>query len=220
MVAGISHDLRTPLTSVQGYIKGVLDGVADTPEKEYLYLKTAYESTEEMNVLLQKLFDFSRMESGQMPFHMVPAELGEFTAACMAQKEAVMDSKQVQITMKQEPEWIPEVMLDVDQVRRIFDNLLENSLKYAMVRPVKIQIRVSEIKDFVLLEWKDNGKGVPEEKLDRIFERFYRCDESRNEKGSGIGLSVVKYIMERHNGKAAAENDQGLKIQLYFPKER
>lgn len=122
--------------------------------------------------------------------------------------------------MKQEPEWIPEVMLDVDQVRRIFDNLLENSLKYAMVRPVKIQIRVSEIKDFVLLEWKDNGKGVPEEKLDRIFERFYRCDESRNEKGSGIGLSVVKYIMERHNGKAAAENDQGLKIQLYFPKER
>src|SRR5699024_6341768 len=120
MVAGISHDLRTPLTSVQGYIKGVLDGVADTPEKEYLYLKTAYESTEEMNVLLQKLFDFSRMESGQMPFHMVSAELGEFTAACMAQKEAVMDSKQVQITMKQEPEWIPEVMLDVDQVRRIF----------------------------------------------------------------------------------------------------
>lgn len=220
MVAGISHDLRTPLTSVQGYIKGVLDGVADTPEKEYLYLKTAYESTEEMNVLLQKLFDFSRMESGQMPFHMVSAELGEFTAACMAQKEAVMDSKQVQITMKQEPEWIPEVMLDVDQVRRIFDNLLENSLKYAMVRPVKIQIRVSEIKDFVLLEWKDNGKGVPEEKLDRIFERFYRCDESRNEKGSGIGLSVVKYIMERHNGKAAAENDQGLKVQLYFPKER
>ena len=220
MVAGISHDLRTPLTSVQGYIKGVLDGVADTPDRKNMYLKTAYESTEEMNVLLQKLFDFSRMESGQMPFHMVSVDLGEFTASCVAQKEAVMDPENAEFTMEQDPAWIPEVMLDVDQVRRIFDNLLENSLKYAMVRPVRIQIRVCDTKDYVLLEWKDNGKGVPEEKLDRIFERFYRCDESRNEKGSGIGLSVVKYIMERHHGKVRAVNDNGLKIQLYFPKER
>lgn len=143
MAAGISHDLRTPLTSVQGYIKGVLDGVADTPDRKNMYLKTAYESTEEMNVLLQKLFDFSRMESGQMPFHMVSVDLGEFTASCVAQKEAVMDPENAEFTMEQDPAWIPEVMLDVDQVRRIFDNLLENSLKYAMVRPVRIQIRLS-----------------------------------------------------------------------------
>nr|WP_300304801.1 HAMP domain-containing sensor histidine kinase [uncultured Anaerostipes sp.] len=143
MAAGISHDLRTPLTSVQGYIKGVLDGVADTPDRKNMYLKTAYESTEEMNVLFQKLFDFSRMESGQMPFHMVSVDLGEFTVSCVAQKEAVMDPENAEFTMEQDPAWIPEVMLDVDQVRRIFDNLLENSLKYAMVRPVRIQIRLS-----------------------------------------------------------------------------
>ena len=93
MVTGISHDLRTPLTSIRGYIKGVLDGVADTDEKKALYLQTAYESTEDMNALLQKLFDFSRMESGQMPFHMVYADLAEFTSAWTAQKEEVLKSR-------------------------------------------------------------------------------------------------------------------------------
>lgn len=71
MVTGISHDLRTPLTAIRGYIKGILDGVADTPKKKEWYLQTAYEATGEMNLLLQKLFDFSRMESGKMPFHMI-----------------------------------------------------------------------------------------------------------------------------------------------------
>ena len=69
----------------------------------------------------------------------------------------------------------------------------------------------------MVLEWKDKGPGVPEEKLPRIFDRFYRCDEARTIKGSGVGLYIVKYIMERHGGTAEAENDDGLKIQLYFP---
>lgn len=102
MAAGISHDLRTPLTSVQGYIKGVLDGVADTPDRKNMYLKTAYESTEEMNVLFQKLFDFSRMESGQMPFHMVKVDLAEFTSAWIAQKESALNSLQVRLSFLQE----------------------------------------------------------------------------------------------------------------------
>lgn len=240
MVTGISHDLRTPLTSIRGYIKGVLDGVADTPEKKEMYLRTAYESTGEMNSLLQKLFDFSRMESGQMPFHMVRVDLAEFADAYAAQKEGVTDRDKVQIQVHRETEQMPDVLLDVDQIPRIFDNLLENSIKYAKVCPVKIDIRIYEKREKtdmpggqkecvtgeednvaerkgVILEWKDNGQGVPEEKLPHIFERFYRCDESRNEKGSGVGLYVVQYIMERHHGTVKAENDNGLKIQLFFP---
>ena len=102
MMTGISHDLRTPLTSIRGYIKGVLDGVADTDEKRKLYLQTAYESTEDMNILLQKLFDFSRMESGQMPFHMVKVDLAEFTSAWIAQKESTLNSLQVRLSFLQE----------------------------------------------------------------------------------------------------------------------
>lgn len=218
MVTGISHDLRTPLTSIQGYIKGVLDKVADTEEKKIMYLKTAYESTEEMNILLQKLFDFSRMESGQMPFHMVKADLAEYAAAYVAQKDAVTDSAVAEISMHKQAEYMPEISMDVEQVRRILDNLLENSIKYAEVTPVRVEVSVKEMEKEVCLSWKDNGKGVPEEKLERIFERFYRCDEARKEKGSGVGLYVVKYIMERHNGSVQAENDNGLRISLHFPK--
>ena len=217
MVTGISHDLRTPLTSVQGYIKGVLDGIADTEEKKRAYLKTAYESTEEMNILLQKLFDFSRMESGQMPFHMVKVDLAEYTASYVAQKEAAYSRDRLQIRLRTGPDLLPEISMDVDQVKRVFDNLLENSLKYARVSPVQVEVSVRKADPHILLEWRDNGKGVPEEKLEKIFERFYRCDEARQEQGSGVGLYVVRYIMERHHGTVKAENDGGLKVSLYFP---
>ncbi len=217
MVTGISHDLRTPLTAIQGYIKGVLDGVADTEEKREWYLQTAYEATEEMNVLLQKLFDFSRLESGQMPFHMVNVDLAEYTASYVAQKEAVWKQDEVIFNLATK-EVTAEVAVDIEQLQRIFDNLLENSIKYAQIQPVEITAAVRIEKEAVVVEWKDNGSGVPQEKLFHIFERFYRCDESRSRKGSGIGLYIVKYIMERHRGTVNAVNDGGLKVQLYFPK--
>ena len=215
MVTGISHDLRTPLTSIQGYIKGVLDGVANTPKKQEFYLKTAYESTCEMNVLLQKLFDFSRMESGQMPFHMMPVDLVEYTLHYVAQKESVLE--EVQFSFTSERERMREVLIDVEQVKRIYDNLLENSIKYVKKRPLLIEIALYEEGDMVVLDWNDNGDGVSEEKVDKIFERFYRCDEARSEKGSGVGLYVVKYLMEQHKGSVQAKNNGGFQIKLKFP---
>ena len=218
MVTGISHDLRTPLTSIRGYIKGVLDGVADTEEKRTMYLDTAYDSTVEMNILLQKLFDFSRMESGQMPFHMVRIDLAEYVKGFVAQKEKTFNPSEVQFVMEQEEEMLPEVDVDIEQIRRILDNLLENSMKYVEKQPVEAWIRVIKEETYLTLEWKDNGEGVPEEKIGKIFDRFYRCDEARTKKGSGVGLYVVKYIMEQHGGSVEAVNDRGLKITLRFPR--
>lgn len=218
MVTGISHDLRTPLTSIRGYIKGVLDGVANTEEKRTMYLETAYESTEEMNSLLQKLFDFSRMESGQMPVHMIQIDLAEYVQGFTAQKEKTLDPSEVQLVMEQEEEILPDVNVDIEQIQRILENLLENSRKYAERKPVEIWLRVRKDESHVILEWKDNGDGVPEEKIGRIFDRFYRCDEARTKKGSGVGLYVVKYIMEEHGGSVEAVNDGGLKLILRFPR--
>ncbi len=218
MITGISHDLRTPLTSIRGYIKGVLDGVADTPQKKTAYLKTAYESTDDMNTLLQKLFDFSRLESGQMPLHLVTEDLAEFTSAYAAQKEIELDNKNTEISLIKRENTISEIQMDVEQIRRIFDNLLENSIKYAQVSPLKIIISIFEDDSNVIMEWHDNGQGVPENMLDKIFERFYRCDEARSKKGSGVGLYVVKYIATQHGAEIDALNNNGFCVRISFPK--
>ena len=128
------------------------------------------------------------------------------------------DPRKLKFHFHKKEELIAEVRFDIEQVRRILDNLLENSMKYAMVEPVEIDITIDETESEIKLEWKDNGNGVPEEKLGRIFERFYRCDESRQKKGSGVGLYVTDYIMKQHGGSAKAENEDGLKIILTFPK--
>ena len=215
MVTGISHDLRTPLTSIQGYIKGILDGIADTEEKQQMYLKTAYQSTKEMNILLEKLFEFSKIESGQTQFHLVPVDLSEYTQAYLAQKE--MEYETIEFLYTKEKEYLPEVLIDVDQIRRVFDNLLENSIKYNNKDHVKISVTAGVDKDGVYISWKDNGAGVDEDKLTKIFDRFYRCDEARNKKGSGVGLYVVKYIIEQQMGHIEAANDHGLKMIMHFP---
>lgn len=217
MVVGISHDLRTPLTSIQGYMKGILDGVADTEEKKRKYLKTAYEASKDMNVLLQKLFDFSRLESGNMPFHMVHVELLEYMNAYVARQEVALSPAQVRFHVGWEGEYLPDILLDPEQFQSVLDNLLENSRKYSEAEPVTVWLNAGVKGSWVYLEWKDNGPGVPEEKLGFIFDRFYRCDEARSQKGSGVGLYVVKYIMERHGGEIQAENDKGLKLTLLFP---
>ena len=119
---------------------------------------------------------------------------------------------------------MPEILMDTGQVHRIFDNLLKNSVKYVKASPVRIDIQIRKQKncgqkkhrvgkdsgictDSIVLEWKDNGQGGTVEKLPQIFEHFYRCDESRNEKSSGVGLYVVKYIIECHDGAVRAERD-------------
>lgn len=169
-----------------------------------------------MNRLLQKLFKFSRLESRQMSFHMVKVDLEEFVNIYVAQKEDLLDGEKVRIFFQKE-ETAPEILLDIEQFRRIFDNLLENRIKYAGVCSVKVTIHICRTEGKTVFEWKDNGPGVPEEKIGKIFDRFYRCNESRNKKGSGVGHYVVKYIVERHGGFIQAENDGGLKLILTFP---
>lgn len=211
MVTGISHDLRTPLTSIQGYIKGILDGIANTEEKKKQYLITAYDATKEMNVLLQKLFEFSKLESGQLSFHFLKVDLMEYIDHWITQKK---DKAAFHFQHQDEPVY---VSLDIDEFGRVLENLLENSMKYGNADNLKIDLSVEQTDRDVIFQWKDNGKGVSKDKIEHIFERFYRCDEARNTKGSGVGLYVVKTIMECHGGKVKAENENGLKFTFTFP---
>lgn len=214
MIAGISHDLRTPLTATRGTIKGLLDGVASTPERQRKFLETAYRRTGDMDLLLNQLFYLSKLETGNMPFDFKTIDICEFIRNYVKGKQELLENGQAEITadIKRSTGY---VSVDPEQLQRIFDNLLENSRRYGNVTPLKIKISLERNKEGFCICFSDNGVGVPEEKLPYIFDEFYRGDESRNKKeGNGLGLYIVRYLVEAMGGSVRAENANGLAVYL------
>jgi signal transduction histidine kinase len=219
LITGISHDLRTPLTSVKGYIKGVRDGVANTPEKREQYLSIAYEKACDMDVLLEKLFYFSNLETGNLPLSLKREDLGDFVRRFAENIRDELDYKNIKMTVEITSAPHP-VKIDVEQMRRVLLNLTENALKYANADSLVLRISVWCEGGMEHLLFADNGQGVPEEHLSIMFERFWRGDEARSAKsgkGSGLGLYIVKYIVEAHGGLVTAKNDKGLQIKISLP---
>ena len=214
MVAGISHDLRTPLTAIRGTIKGLLDGVASTPERQKKFLETAYRRTGDMDLLLNQLFYLSKLETGNMPLDLKTIDLCEFIRNYVKGKQELSENGQEEITANIK-ESTGYVSVDPKQLQRIFDNLLENSRRYGNVNPLKIEISMERRKEGFCICFSDNGVGVPEEKIPYIFDEFYRGDESRNKKeGNGLGLYIVRYLTEAMGGSVRAENAGGLAVCL------
>ncbi|HWQ79291.1 MAG TPA: HAMP domain-containing sensor histidine kinase [Anaerovoracaceae bacterium] len=219
MIAGISHDLRTPLTSVKGYIKGLRDGVANTPEKREQYLTIAYNKATEMDVLLQKLFYFSKLETGNLPLALTNEDLGVFVRkfAMQSQYELAQVSAKIMIDVKSNDCF---VRIDTEQMHRVLVNLTENALKYASPSDLTLTISVWRENETIHLSFADNGAGVPDEQLENLFVQFWKGDESRGRKdggGSGLGLNIVKYIVEAHGGSVSARNDSGLAVDIILP---
>ncbi len=220
LVSGISHDLRTPLTSVKGYIKGLQDGIASTPEKQKQYLAVAYERACDMEKLIAGLLDFSRLESGRIPMKFVYADLGDFALNYAEMLQTEYRPEDVCIETQVAPGRHP-VYMDEGQMRRVLSNLADNAVKYAGRLPLKLKLQVFDQGDQVCLSFSDNGNGVKEDQLSQIFDEFWRGDDSRSSQGvggSGLGLYIVKYIIEAHGGSVRAENCGGLKIALSLPR--
>jgi signal transduction histidine kinase len=217
MVAGISHDLRTPLTAIRGTIKGLKDGVATTPELREKFLDTAYRRTIEMDRLLERLFYFSKLETGNMPLLFEKTEWSEYLEAYVKRYELLIENESIKIKIKDVKKGLFS-NFDREQMKRILDNILENSKKYAVTDKLEITINIYEEHAYVVLEISDNGCGVSEDKLPHIFEQFFRGDESRNIKeGNGLGLYIVKYLVDAMGGSVDAENSNGLTIRIRLP---
>ena len=217
MIAGISHDLRTPLTAIRGTIKGLMDGIASTPEKQYRFLETAYRRTGEMDLLLNQLFYLSKIETGNMPITLRKIEISSFIKNYVQAKQGLMEAEKEEL-VEETKEITAEVAVDPEQLQRIFDNLLENSRKYGEKVPLKMKIDLRKMPGGILIRFSDNGVGVPENKLPYVFDEFYRVDESRNKKeGNGLGLYIVKYLIEAMGGTVRAENEDGFVVSLELP---
>ena len=218
LISNISHDLKTPITAVKGYVEGLLDGVADTPEKQKKYLRTIYNKANDMDRLINELTFYSKIDTNRIPYTFNKINVKEYFDDCF--EDIGMEMSQQQVSLSYDNKVAPDVMViaDAEQIKRVINNIVGNSVKY-MDKPDKsIAIRVTDVGDFVQVEIEDNGRGIAAKDLPYIFDRFYRTDTSRNSSkgGSGIGLSIVHKVMEDHGGKVWATSKEGEGTTMYF----
>lgn len=221
LVSSISHDLRTPITSIKGYVEGILDGVANTPEKVELYLKTIYSKAELIDVMIDDLLLYSKLDLNQIPFNYEKTDIVNFFEYCVVESTFELQKFNIEIALKNDLKKAKYVMLDRERMRRVIINILDNSRKYMNKEQGKITIMLRETNSSVIIEIRDNGSGIDRNHINRIFDRFYRGDVARTEtKGSGLGLAISKQIVEGHKGKiwAVSHDDLGTSIIISLAK--
>lgn len=218
LISNISHDLKTPITAVKGYVEGIMDGVADTPEKMDRYVRTIYNKTNEMDHLINELTFYSKIDTNRIPYTFSKLNVEDYFSDCAEELGLEMETKGIELVYANYVEKDVQVIADGEQIRRVIHNIVSNAIKYMEKPKGIIQLRVKDVGDFIQVEIEDNGKGIAAKDLPYIFDRFYRTDVSRNSSkgGSGIGLSIVKKIMEDHGGKVWATSRLGIGTIMYF----
>ena len=218
LISNISHDLQTPITAVKGYVEGIMDGVADTPEKMNRYVRTIYNKTNEMDHLINELTFYSKIDTNRIPYTFSKLNVEDYFSDCAEELGLEMETKGIELVYANYVEKDVQVIADGEQIRRVIHNIVSNAIKYMEKPKGIIQLRVKDVGDVIQVEIEDNGKGIAAKDLPYIFDRFYRTDVSRNSSkgGSGIGLSIVKKIMEDHGGKVWATSRLGIGTIMYF----
>lgn len=218
LISNISHDLKTPITAVKGYVEGIMDGVADTPEKMDRYVRTIYNKTNEMDHLINDLTFYSKIDTNRIPYTFSKLNVEDYFSDCAEELGLEMETRGIELVYANYVEKGVQVIADGEQIRRVIHNIVSNAIKYMEKPRGIIQLRVKDVGDFIQVEIEDNGKGIAAKDLPYIFDRFYRTDVSRNSSkgGSGIGLSIVKKIMEDHGGKVWATSRLGIGTIMYF----
>ena len=218
LISNISHDLKTPITAVKGYVEGIMDGVADTPEKMDKYIKTIYNKANDMDRLINELTIYSGIDNNRIPYDFHRINVAEYFGDCVEEVGLDLESKNIQLNYEDLVSPDTQIIADPEQLKRVINNIINNSVKYLGTEKGVIDIRILDEVDSIRVEIEDNGKGISAKDLPNIFERFYRTDASRNSSqgGSGIGLSIVKKIIEDHGGYIWATSKEMEGTCLHF----
>ena len=220
LISGISHDLRTPLTSIRGYLDGLIEGIASTPQMQKRYLSAMKIRTSDLERLVDSLSEYNRLENSRFHCRTERVDLKGYIENYLKENRAEANQEQVSITFSC-GDGDFDVLLDGSEFKRVLDNLFTNTVKYRKKETSIVNIHLNRTEDgrTAEIEFSDDGPGVPEESLNRIFESFYRVDSSRTHsgEGSGIGLAVVKEIVRSHGGEIRAENRDGLALVIRLP---
>lgn len=199
-ISNVSHELKTPLTSIQAYTETLLEGAVDEPETNRVFLSRIAEQAERLNALIQDMLRLARIESGRDVFEVQPVEVRSVVEACIESHQPVAQSKGVGLFEEPPPESV-QVLADEEGLRTILDNLVDNAINYTPTGG-RVTIRWQGDDSTVSLEVEDTGIGIPPEHQGRIFERFYRADRARSRQvgGTGLGLSIVKHLVTVFGG--------------------
>ncbi|MBR1770832.1 MAG: HAMP domain-containing histidine kinase [Lachnospiraceae bacterium] len=218
MISNISHDLKTPITAIKGYVEGIIDGVADTPEKVDKYVKTIYNKANDMDRLINELTIYSGIDTNRIPYNFHRINVADYFGDCVEEVGLDLESKNIKLNYSNLTDVDTVIIADPEQMKKVINNIISNSIKYMDKPQGTIAIRILDRTDSIQVEIEDNGKGIAQKDLQRIFERFYRTDASRNsaQGGSGIGLSIVKKIIEDHGGYIWATGREGEGTCMHF----
>ena len=212
LIRNISHDLKTPLTAIKGYVEGLQDGVANTPEKQAKYMQTIANKVNDMDKLIDELTIYSRLDTNRVPYTFVRCNVSDYFGDCCEEIGTELEASQIGLEYNDHLTEPAYMNVDPEQLKRVVNNIISNSVKYmAEGRQGRITIDLYDEGDYIHVIFSDNGIGIAAKDIEHVFERFYRTDESRNSKhgGSGIGLAIVKKIVEDHKGKIWAESVEG-----------
>ncbi len=218
LISNISHDLKTPITAIKGYIEGIMDGVADTPQKRDRYLRTVYSKANDMEKMIEELFLYSKLDSNTMTYSFTKVNLNDYFEDCIEEISTDLERKNIDLGFFNYADKDVVIIADPEQLKRVIMNIVNNSAKYIGNKKGLINIRIREEAEFVQIEIEDNGKGIAKNELSHIFDRGYRTDASRNsaQGGSGFGLSIAKKIVEEHGGRIWATSKENIGTSICF----
>ncbi|MBH5317359.1 HAMP domain-containing histidine kinase [Paenibacillus sp. GSMTC-2017] len=218
LLSNISHDLRTPITTIKGYAEGIRDGVTNTKEKLDRYVNAIHVRSTDLERLVDELLYYSKLDMNKEPYSFQEIELHAFLRYSLKEMSIELDQNKIQVTWRNETDELAYVMADTEKLKRVIVNLVDNCLKYMTGQPKKIEIGFSSRSEDCLVWITDNGPGIHPDSLPHIFERFYREEPSRSRDagGSGLGLAIAKHIIEGHGGQIWAESSHGHGTTIFF----
>ena len=218
LIANITHDLKTPITSIRGYVEGIMDGVADTDEKMDRYIKTIYNKANALNALINELTGYSKIDAREITYNFGRISVDEYFGDCASEMIFDLQEQGVKFVYDNRVKKSTAVLADPVQLSKVIHNIISNSVKYKSPERSVIRMRIKDMAEYIQVDVRDNGMGIPKEDTEKIFDRFFRSDVSRNSDkgGNGIGLSIAKKIIEDHGGRIWATVDGSVGLTIHF----